>query len=125
LFDNQEYRWHQIYEGTWVGIDPSEWDDNVHTSNDELAPWKSAEELTIKNSTLQERDLVAGICRAGNVCLSAGSSIYNVGTAGVKFFTDLAQSQQAQAVVEFFSNPIIQRVTISLSLNISPSQPPN
>jgi hypothetical protein len=91
-------------KSTWVGIDPSEWDDNVHTSNDELAPWKSATELTVKNSTLQERDLMAGICKAGNAYLAAGSSIYNVGTAGVKFFTDLAQTQQAQQSLSSSAN---------------------
>ncbi|KAH0848562.1 hypothetical protein FOPE_02652 [Fonsecaea pedrosoi] len=116
MFDGVEYRWHQIYDGMWVGIDPSEWDDAVHTQNDEPPPWVGpTTEPTTSTSTLENRDLVADICKVGNACLSATkNTAYNIGTAATQYFTNLAQTQKGQAVLNFLSKPVIQKVTIGL-----------
>ncbi|OQV05052.1 hypothetical protein CLAIMM_09850 [Cladophialophora immunda] len=119
MFEGVEYRWHQIYDGMWVGVDPSEWDDTVHTQNNAPPPWVGpTTEPTTSTSTLKERDLVANICKAGNACLTATqNAAFNIRTAATQFFTNLAQTQQAQAVLNFLSKPVIQKVTIEGVLN--------
>lgn len=121
MFGGVEYRWHQIYDGTWVGVDPTEWDDAVHTQNDVLPPWSgSSIDAAASNSTLEERDLVANICSAGNACLAVTqNAAYNIRTAASQFFTNLAQSQPKEAVLNFLSKPVVQRIVVGLSLSYS------
>jgi hypothetical protein len=116
VFDGVEYRWQQIYQDTWVGVEPSLWDDTINTQNDAPAPWYSAQEPVNSTSKLTERDLVAGICRAGNACLSATqNTVYNIGTAATQFFQNLAQQQGVQSVLNVLSNPIVQKILIGTS----------
>jgi hypothetical protein len=105
-----------IYQDTWVGVEPSLWDDTINTQNDAPAPWYSAQEPVNSTSKLTERDLVAGICRAGNACLSATqNTVYNIGTAATQFFQNLAQQQGVQSVLNVLSNPIVQKILIGTS----------
>ena len=70
MFDGVEYRWHQIYDGTWAGVDPNDWDDNIHTQNDAPPPWHGHTTQSATNiSSLSERALVDKICSAGNAFL--------------------------------------------------------
>jgi hypothetical protein len=121
MFGGVEYRWHQIYDGTWVGVDPTEWDDAVHTQNDVLPPWSGYSiDAAGGNSTLEERDLVANICSAGNACLAVTqNAAYNIRTAASQFFTNLAQTQPKEAVLNFLSKPVVQRIVVSMSLLLS------
>ncbi|KAJ9610354.1 hypothetical protein H2200_005131 [Cladophialophora chaetospira] len=113
-FDGAEYRWHQIYDGTWVGVDPNEWDDAIHVQNDALPPWIDYMPDAVTNtSSLERRDLVANICKAGNVCLAATqNTVYNIRTAATQFFTALRQTQAADNVLSFLSKPVIQKIAI-------------
>ncbi|KIW70430.1 hypothetical protein PV04_02700 [Phialophora macrospora] len=124
MFDGAEYRWHQIYDGTWIGVDPDEWDDTIHMPNDAPPPWSGYTTETVANaSSLNERDLVAKICSAGNVCLAATqNAVYNLRTAATQFFTNLARSQKAESVLNFLSKPVVQKVVIGLSPLLEPSQ---
>jgi hypothetical protein len=116
VFDGVEYRWQQIYQDTWLGVEPSVWDDTINAQNDAPAPWYPAPEPVNSTSNLTERDLVAGLCRAGNACLSATqNTVYNIGTAATQFFTNLAQQQGVKAVLNALSKPIVQKVIIGMS----------
>ncbi|KIX99928.1 uncharacterized protein Z520_04565 [Fonsecaea multimorphosa CBS 102226] len=119
MFDGAEYRWHQIYDGTWVGVEPSEWDDAIHVQNNAPPPWSGyTTEAITTNSTLAERDLIANICNAGNTCLAATqNTVYNIATAATQFFTNLAQTQTGEAVLNLLSKPLVQKVAIDGAVN--------
>ncbi|KAL2827814.1 hypothetical protein BDW59DRAFT_160123 [Aspergillus cavernicola] len=39
VLDGETWKWQQIALGIFVGIPKAEWDDNVHTRNDQFIPW--------------------------------------------------------------------------------------
>ncbi|KIW77450.1 hypothetical protein Z517_09896 [Fonsecaea pedrosoi CBS 271.37] len=68
-FDGVEYRWHQLAPGTWVGILPEEWDDNIHVMNNMGRLSQPTTTSITPREVLDDRDLLQAICQTTATCL--------------------------------------------------------
>ena len=116
-FDGIEYRWHQVAPGTWVGIVPEKWDDNIHVMNNVGRLGKPGNTSTIPRPVLDDRDLLQGLCRTATRCLGRAKAGTVVLLDVVELYFDKLKpvmQQSGRDAWEFLSSgPFYQQILTS------------
>lgn len=120
---------HQIAHGSWMGVEPDAWDDNVHVKSDAELDYRVTEpsgkepSQPISTSTalspLQERALIWGKCNAALECSFrlGGNLVFGV-IGQMDRFIDSAKaglaliSANREAIWDFLNKPFVSQITV-------------
>ncbi|KAI9748420.1 MAG: hypothetical protein M4579_007234 [Chaenotheca gracillima] len=113
--DGKTYRYHQVANGVWRGVDPNDWDDKVHVKNDaalNVSPKSKTRDLILDE--LDERDFT-GTCKAALSCAIGLAS--NAKWGCVQVVDQLvslatAANNNSPQIWEFLNQPFIVAVTV-------------
>ena len=118
------YKWQQVAQDSWRGINPEDWDDNVHFSSDRkldttLLPITtdvSARDL----SEIDERNFLYATCQLAKDCTLAvvQGTAYGVSAVSSYFLSKALAVSGTNNLWEFLNQPLVLALSVNLAANV-------
>jgi hypothetical protein len=130
-YGGKTYKWQQVANGVWRGINPEDWDDNVNAKSDVVIEYSAnyprdfskrdaTSDISIwQPSTLEDRAFLYATCQAARKCYIAvqDGAVYSIGYTYLYFLNvaqNLANNQRAQSLWTFLNQPVVVAATVSI-----------
>ena len=111
------YKWQQIAQDSWRGINPEDWDDTVHVRSDrkiDAAPFPTTDISTRDLDELDKRNFLYATCGLVKNCVLAVAqgTAYSVSAVGTAFINRALAVSGTQSLWEFLNQPLILALTL-------------
>lgn len=113
------YKWQQVAQDSWRGINPEDWDDKVHTSSDKVidaAPLPTTDVSTRGLGEIDERNFLYATCQLAKDCvlIATQGTLYTVSAVGSYFVSKALALSGTENLWEFFNQPLIVALTVGI-----------
>ena len=116
-YQGKTYKWQQVAQGSWRGINPEDWDDTIHVlgeRNINAAPLPTTDIAIRDLIEFDKRNFLYATCGLVKNCVlaAAQSTGYTVSAVGSAFIAKALAVSHTANVWEFLNQPLIVALTI-------------